>query len=129
MLAPFGALLDPELESSDFGGGEGRLVGGNGRHELARVGGGDAGHEAAGSGIAGDDGGTGVGGAGAADGGGGVPEVEPEAGHASAGVLSVATEALVREDGQDLTAEVHRLRRQGGETSKEPSHSIDRHTP
>ena len=105
MLAPVGAFGDPAAEEVDFGGGEGGFVGARRGHEEGGLGGGDAGEEFGFGGVAGRD-----------DGEGAFAVIEAQVGHAGGGVGAVATDALVRQEGEDVAAEVDRL---GGEGSEE----------
>ena len=102
MGLPFCALFDPAAEGFDFGGGEGGL-GVFGWHPLRVVGGGDAGEEDAGGGVAFDDGVAGFAGRTASEIGFGEGfAVEAEGDFFGGGVGAVADEALVGEDGADI---------------------------
>ena len=113
MGLPFGALFDPAAEGFDFGGGEGGL-GVFGRHPLRVVGGGDAGEEDAGGGVAFDYGVTGFAGCTPAQIGFGEGfAVEAEGDFFGGGVGAVADEALVGEDGADVPVEFDGLACEG----------------
>ena len=100
MFLPGRALVDPELQFGDLGGGEG-FVRSLGRHAARGSGGGDALVEEAVGGLAGDDGGAVF-----AELEGGFLVVEAEVGHAGVGVGAVALEAVVGEEGADFALEV-----------------------
>ena len=104
MGLPFCALFDPAAEGFDFGGGEDGL-GVFGRHPLRVVGGGDAGEEDAGGGVAFDYGVFAVSEVGFGEG----FAVEAEGDFFGGGVGAVADEALVGEDGADVSIKLQAI--------------------
>ena len=112
VLAPDGAFGDPAAEEVDLGGRQPRLVRLGRRHELVLVVGHDALDQGADVGLARHE---------RLLGQGRLPDVEPELGLAMRLVLAVAAETVIGEDGQDVPAEAHRLRREGGEDERQES--------
>ena len=110
VASPRGAFGDPAAEDVDLRRGQPRFVRVRRRHELVLVRGDDAFDERADLGLAGDERFLGQ---------GGLAHVEPELGLAVRFVLAVAAEAVVREDGEDVPAEAHGLRRAGGQGERE----------
>jgi len=104
--SPDGAFRDPAAEDVDLRRGEPRLVRVRRRHDLVLVRGDDAFDERADLRLARDEGFLRQ---------GGFPHVQAELGLAVRLVLPVAAEAVVREDGQDVPAEAHGLRRAEGQ--------------
>ena len=110
MASPDGAFGDPAAEDVGLRRGQPRLVRVRRRHQLVLVGGDDAFDERADLGLAGDERFLGQ---------GGLAEVEAQLALAVRLILAVAAEAVVREDGQDVPAEAHGLRRDGGQGERE----------
>jgi hypothetical protein len=101
-LAPPGPLVDPALDGVDLLGGQ-LAVGLRRRHPLVGVLGGQSADQLALAALAGDNDGLAV-----ADAEGPLLGVEAELGLAGLLVRAVAEEAVVRQDGQHVAAEVHR---------------------
>ncbi len=110
VASPDGAFGDPATEDVDLRRGQPRLVRVRRRHELVLVRGDDAFDERADLGLARDERflGQGV-----------LTGVEPELGFPVRLILTVTTEAVVGEDGEDVPAEAHGLRRAGGQGERE----------
>ena len=110
VASPDGAFGDPAAEDVDLRRGQPRLVRLGRRHELILVRGDDAFDERADLGLARDERFLGQ---------GGFAEVEAQLALAVRLILAVAAEAVVGEDGEDVPAEAHGLRRDGGQGERE----------